>query len=119
MGQLPAILMVEDDPDQAKLFTQLLTLSGYQVDTMPDAGTALARIAETVPDLILVDWDLPEIKGDAFISETKRRYPDVRSILFSNHTHVDEAARACGADGWFRKSDDIFHLREIIKGLVG
>ena len=113
------ILLVEDDPEQAVLFRQVLTLAGYDVVTAPDAETAAGQVAAADFDLLLVDWDLPGMRGDEFIAEMKRRHPGVKTVLYSNHTHVDEAARASGADAWLRKSEGIVHLRAVIAGLLG
>ena len=68
--------------------------------------------------LLLADWSLPGAKGDALITTVKDRYPGIRTVLFSNHIHVDKAAAACHADGWFRKMDDSAELRRLITNLL-
>ncbi len=112
------ILLVEDDPDQASLFTMVLTLAGYDTVTTADATTGLARMADTTINLVLVDWDLPGMKGDAFITLVQERYPGVKTVLFSNHGNVDEAGRACHADAWMVKSDGIKCLQQLIAALL-
>lgn len=118
MPSTARILMVEDDPEQAVLFRQVLKLAGYDVVTVPDAETAADQAAASGFDLLLVDWDLPGMKGDEFIAEVKRRHPGMKTVLYSNHTHVDEAARASGADAWLCKGEGIVHLRAVIAGLL-
>lgn len=112
------VLLVEDDPDQAGLFTLILSIDGYEVITVSDAASALARLAESPVALLLVDLDLPGMKGDVLIATVKAQYPGVKTILFSNHAHVDTVAAASGADGWFRKMDDTVHLRQLIASLL-
>jgi len=112
------ILLVEDDPEQAVLFRQVLKLAGYDVITAPDAETAADLVAASPFDLLLVDWDLPGMKGDEFITAMKERYPNIHTVLYSNHTHVDEAARASGADAWLRKSEGIIRLRAVLAELL-
>ena len=112
------ILLVEDDPDQAQLFTLILSADGYAVSTTPEAETALARLATSPVALVLADWNLPGMKGDALIAAVKAQYPGVPAVLYSNHIHVDQAAAACGADGWFRKIDDMARLRKLIADLL-
>ena len=112
------ILLVEDDKDQADLYQSVLTMAGYDVTATYDAETALARLADSAFDLTLVDWDLPGMKGDAFITQVRERDPRVKTILFSNHFDVDDAARACHADAWMLKSDGIRRLRETIAQLL-
>jgi len=108
------ILLVEDDQDQADLYQSVLAMAGYEVTASYDAETALARLAEGAYDLTLVDWDLPGMKGDAFITQVQARAPKVKTVLFSNHFDVDDAARACHADAWLLKSEGIQRLRETL-----
>lgn len=110
--------MVEDDPDQAGLFSLVLSNDGREIITASNAEAALARLVECPAALLLVDWDLPGMKGDALITAVKAQYPETRTILFSNHIHVDQAATACGADGWFRKMDNIDQLQAMIADLL-
>ena len=112
------ILLVEDDPEQADLFSRVLTMKGYDVVTAFDAEAALSCLREQAFDLVLLDWDLPGIKGDAFIYLLKVEHPDMKTMLFSNHADIAEAARASGADAWMVKSEGIVRLREIIGELL-
>jgi len=58
------ILVVEDDPDIARLIAHHLGRAGYQVRVAHTAEEALAALAEELPDLITLDIDLPGIQGD-------------------------------------------------------
>lgn len=112
------ILLVEDDREQASLFASVLTMSGSDVVTELNAETALVRMAAEGFDLVLVDWDLPGMKGDVLITKVKAQYPGVKTVLFSNHAHVGQIAQACGADAWMLKTEGVLRLREIIAGLM-
>ena len=62
------ILRVEDDPEQANLFSQVLQMSGYAVETVAAAAEAQARLTAEPLALLLVDWDLAGgMQGDALI----------------------------------------------------
>lgn len=113
------VLLVEDDPEQAILFAQVLAVSGYDVTTVANAEEAQARMADSAYALLLVDWDLGSgINGDTLICWAKDHAPDSKTILFSNHTQVDELAAACNADGWFRKIEGAAPLRQLVKRLI-
>jgi DNA-binding NtrC family response regulator len=112
------ILLVEDDEDQAQLFTQVLEMAGNAVTTAGTADDALATLPSAPFALLLADWDLPDTKGDTLIAAVRGSYPTLRTVLYSNHAHVDEAAQACGADAWVRKSEGIQRLRQVIGGLL-
>jgi two-component system phosphate regulon response regulator PhoB len=110
--------LVEDDREQASLFASVLTMSGYEVVTELTAETALPRIIENGFALVLVDWDLPGMKGDDLITAVKAHNPCVKTVLFSNHANIEPAARGVGADAWMLKTEGILRLREIVTELL-
>ena len=114
------ILMVEDDVEQATLFTQVLAFAGYQVAAVETAEEAQARLEAEPFDLLLADWDLGpnRMQGDALIAWAKARYPAMKTVLFSNHMEVNEVAAACGADAAFRKVEGIIPLRQLVARLA-
>jgi class 3 adenylate cyclase len=57
------ILVVDDTPHNVKLLADLLQLKGYAVRTAANGEQALARIAEEVPDLVLLDIMMPGLSG--------------------------------------------------------
>jgi DNA-binding response OmpR family regulator len=60
---LPKILVVDDEVDLVNLLRYNLEKEGYQVETAFDGTTALAKITETLPDLIILDLMLPDRSG--------------------------------------------------------
>ncbi|MHB0935431.1 MAG: response regulator [Armatimonadota bacterium] len=119
MSVIPAILLVEDDADQALLFAQVLDVCGYPVTVARSAADAQARFATETFALLLADWDLGGgMNGDALITWAKAAYPGMQTVLISNHPEVNDLATACGADAACRKIDGIAHLRRIVTGLV-
>jgi two-component system phosphate regulon response regulator PhoB len=59
----PLILVVEDETALTTLLTYNLERNGYRVTVAPDGDEALLRIAEETPDLVLLDWMLPNVSG--------------------------------------------------------
>jgi DNA-binding response OmpR family regulator len=57
------ILIVEDEESLLKLESILLTSKGFDVRGVPNGQAALDAIAESLPDLVLLDIMLPEIDG--------------------------------------------------------
>jgi DNA-binding NtrC family response regulator len=101
---LRRILLVEDDPDQCLLYRILLTQANYEVVDVPDGEQALLSLQnEQGFGLLLADWGLPGIQGDALIELVKARYRPIRTVLMSNHPDIREVARNCGADAGFFK----------------
>jgi DNA-binding response OmpR family regulator len=61
---MPAtILLVEDEPDLAQVILRELNRAGYVMIHVQDGLSALERHASDAPDLIILDWMLPELDG--------------------------------------------------------
>ena len=65
------ILVVEDDPAIQALLTLSMTQNGYHVDCVATVMKARDFLEHSVPDLIVLDWMLPQISGLAFLRELK------------------------------------------------
>ena len=59
----PHILIVEDEPAQIEMLRYNLESEGYRISVAMDGDEALLRVAEEVPDLVVLDWMLPEVSG--------------------------------------------------------
>lgn len=118
MSEHERIILVEDDRDQAMLFTQVLAPIGRPVSAVETADDALACVDDAPVALLITDWDLPGMKGDELIATLRTQRPEMKTLLYSNHTHVDTAAAHCGADAWFRKTDGITQLRLLVRRLL-
>ncbi|HSJ57150.1 MAG TPA: response regulator, partial [Anaerolineae bacterium] len=57
------ILIADDRPDNVELVRDVLTMEGYQVVVAVDGQQALDRIREYLPDLVLLDLDMPRLNG--------------------------------------------------------
>jgi two-component system chemotaxis response regulator CheB len=56
------------------------------VGTARNGRDALAKISTTRPDLIVLDYEMPEMDGLETLIEVRKSYPGVRVIIFSSHT---------------------------------
>src|SRR5215469_18821875 len=59
----PRILVVEDEIDVALLLSYNLEAEGYVVESVARGDEAEARLAESAPDLLILDWMLPGVSG--------------------------------------------------------
>jgi len=101
------ILVVDDERDLADLLVINLNRAGYLTSTAHDGRTALDRIAETRPDLILLDVMLPELSGTEVASRI-RTNPATASIpiimLTAKSDEVDQlVGLTVGADDYITK----------------
>lgn len=59
----PKILVVDDEPDAVELVAFNLKAAGYDVVTAVEGAEALKKARMQLPDLIVLDWMLPEVDG--------------------------------------------------------
>jgi CheY-like chemotaxis protein len=57
------VLVIDDEPDVVRLILKVLSPRGHVVQTVRDGASALARVKQEPPDVILLDSDLPKIDG--------------------------------------------------------
>ncbi|MBI5294140.1 MAG: response regulator [Chloroflexi bacterium] len=88
----PLALIVEDDPQLSRIFT--ITLSElFEVEAITDGAQALARLAEIVPQLIILDLNLPGASGAQILHAVRAdpRHAATRVILATaNARHAAE-----------------------------
>ena len=75
----PTVLLVEDEPAQREVLAYNLAAEGFAVLTAATGGEAELIVAETPPDVILLDWMLPEVSGIELCRRFKTR-PETRAI---------------------------------------
>ena len=101
------ILIVEDNPDNMTLTVLLLESAGHQVLTAVDAETGVALAGAELPDLILMDIQLPGMDGLQATALLKAD-PLTRAIPVIALTALamlgdEERIRAAGCDGYICK----------------
>ena len=69
----PTVLVVEDEPAQREVLEYNLAAEGFAVMTAATGGEAELVVAETPPDIILLDWMLPEVSGIELCRRFKTR----------------------------------------------
>ena len=63
----PLALVIEDDPEQQKIFTKAVEMAGFSVEAIGDGTEAMQRLDEVTPSLIILDLHLPTISGDEIL----------------------------------------------------
>ena len=92
------ILIVEDEPAICEMLTFALSDSGYRCDVAGDVRSARGLVADSNPDLVVLDWMLPGQSGIEFARELKRD-PGTRDIpVIMLTARVQEAEVVAGLD---------------------
>lgn len=84
------ILVVEDDPAQAKTVSIWLQRIGQRVSSASNGTHALEIVAKETPDLALVDLRLPDMLGIKVIQQILEKAPGVNCVLMTDWSHADE-----------------------------
>lgn len=77
------ILIVEDEPDARDMLAVLLERDGYHIDTVTNGHEALQRLATQDYDVILSDFWMPGVDGEALYEHIQQGWPHLASrVLF-------------------------------------
>ncbi len=95
VGELPRVLVVEDEPEVAAVVSEILR-SRYRVDVARDGAEGVAKARGLHPDLIVMDVFLPKLDGlDAAVAlKSSSDTADIPVILLSAHQGVADKVRA-------------------------
>jgi CheY-like chemotaxis protein len=110
------VLVVDDDPDQRALFTELLEAMGHQVIDAPNGEVALELACQLEPDLVLTDWHMPRMDGLTLCQKLRQnaRLCGTRVILHSSEL----VPQPCYADAWCMKQGDPGLIEDMVSALL-
>ncbi len=109
-------MIIEDDPLNMRLSVDLLELNGFNTLSCEDGCSALETLKNTIPDLILLDINMPKMNGFEVYKKIREddRLDQVKVIAMSGSVMKEDERRivAAGFNDFVPKPIDI-------KGLVG
>ena len=113
----PNLLLVEDDPSLRLLLSTILTQSGYRVRVSEDGFSALKRIRDEMPEIVLSDLFMPGMSGFEFLSVVRRRFPAIRVVAMSSAYSGREIPKGVAADAFYEKATHMPALLAMIAGI--
>lgn len=119
MSEPKHILIVDDNPANLKLASDLLQIEGYRITRCKDANEVLAALEKDLPHLILMDIGLPGMDGMQ-LTKRIRANPTMKSIKIVALTAFamkgdKDRILAAGCDGYITKPIDTRKLKEQIE----
>jgi len=107
-------LIVEDEPDLAEIFAEALAEAGFTTEVIARGDKALARLAETVPGIVLLDMHLPGVSGDKILRyiRTDPRLAGTRIVIASADDALAQTLEA-DADLTLLKPVGFIQLRDL------
>ncbi len=115
----PRVLIVDDNDLNLELARFVLEDAGLVVESVPDAAHALQRLQHDLPDLILMDIQLPGMDGLELTRCLKadERLRDIVVIAFTAFAMKgdEQRMREAGCDGYLAKPIDVSRFAEQVR----
>lgn len=104
------IVMIEDNPNNARLAEKLLKHAGHEVIVKDNGEDGLAAVLESAPDLVLMDLGLPDVDGQTIVALLRQR-PEMQAVRIVACTawpedRAQQMATAYGCQGVISKPID-------------
>jgi DNA-binding response OmpR family regulator len=91
------ILVVDDEPPIVQLCVKILARAGHEVDGVTSGEDALARLTSTPVDLLVVDYNMPELNGIEVIRRARTLQPGLKVVMITAHRTREAAEEELGA----------------------
>jgi CheY-like chemotaxis protein len=118
------VMFVEDEPVTNAVLKKVLTTDGFEAHGAFDAA-GLGKLLEQhgLPDLILLDIELPDVSGLQILSRI-RRHPKMRAIpvlMVTSRAEMSDVVRglSLGANGYLSKPVAVESLRAVLRQILG
>jgi CheY-like chemotaxis protein len=117
-GAKAKLLIVDDDVLLRMSLTQLFTEFGYGVRSAEDGFSALSKIRNEIPDIILSDLNMPGMSGFEFLSVVRRRFPAIRVIAMSGTFSGGGVPHGVVADAFYEKGIKPDFLLQLMQDMI-
>ena len=116
----PRVLVVEDEPDLARLLARLLTDEGYAVDVVHDGQAGLHRALTRRYDVLLLDRGLPGIDGLDLLRRLRRSGVHAPALMLTAYDTVPDRVEGLdsGAQDYLGKPFDVDELLARLRALL-
>lgn len=116
------IVIIEDEPDTAEMYAEMMRLNGYEVVKFFGGSSAVAQIAEQQPLAVVLDLMMPDISGLEVLQYMKAdpNLSDIPVIIVSAKTlptDIDEGLKA-GANVYLTKPVSFSDFKKAINDAV-
>lgn len=111
---MSAILLVDDNRAVRNSVGDVLRDAGYKVSEAASGSEALSLLERDAFDLLMVDYLLPEMKGDAIAQMARKRWPTLRVAFLSGYTDFLSLTGKAGDDILISKPISSEELRRAV-----
>ncbi len=115
---MTTILLVEDDKNQRLLYEQELQQEGYGIITATDGKDALEKVQEQLPDIVVMDINMPRMDGIEAMGRILCKNKKVPIIINTAYSNYKDSFMSWAADAYIVKSSDLSELKDKIKEVL-
>jgi CheY-like chemotaxis protein len=117
------VLIIEDEPDAADLFAEMMRVSGFRVQKTSSSAPAISMMNAEKPDIVLMDIMMPDISGLDILRQMRRdpslaKIPVVVVSAKSMPTDIKNGMEA-GASTYLTKPVGFLELKEAVEHALG
>ena len=109
------LLIVDDESATRSLLSQIFGKMGHSVRTATDGFSALERIRESMPDVLLSDLNMPGMSGFELLSVVRRRFPGIYVIASSGAYSGESVPYGIAADAFYEKATSFHTLLNLME----
>jgi CheY-like chemotaxis protein len=115
----PFALIIEDNQDQNLVFTTALNQAGFETESILEGSTAQVRLAEVVPNVVVLDLHIPGVDGETLLRQIRsdKRLAGVRVILATADASLAKDLQS-QADLVLLKPVSFFQLSQLAHRLI-
>ena len=115
---MATILVVEDDKNQRLLYEQELKSEGHEVVTASDGKDALEKIQEQLPNLIIMDINMPKMDGIETMGKILGKNKEIPVIINTAYSNYKDNFMSWAADAYIVKSSNLSELKNTVKEVL-
>ncbi|HWX55578.1 MAG TPA: sigma-54 dependent transcriptional regulator [Verrucomicrobiae bacterium] len=114
------ILLIDDDRGLIAAVAEYLQLNGFLVEQAQSLKTAYAALEKEVPDIVIIDYQLPDGDAIEFLTSIKNMNVGTKSIVLTGYGTIDLAVRAIkeGAEQFVTKPVQLSVLVSYVRGCL-
>src|ERR1700675_3591321 len=111
------VMVVDDDAETLALLREVVAKEGYEVEGAEDAETALRRLGEWQPELVITDIHMPGMDGLALLAALREKEPDLPVVLLTAYGSLKTAVDAikAGAFDYLSKPFVVDDIRLVVR----
>jgi len=110
------VLVVDDEVEVCDALKKFLSLKEYEVETALDGATALKRVKEFKPHIVLLDIIMPGMGGEDVLLRIRNLNPKIGIIMVTavNDKKIAKRTIQLGASDYITKPINLYHLENVI-----